>query len=369
MRIREVMLMGGAYASAFIGVGVASGQEVMQYFTNHGSLSWPAIAVFSATSITVCMVIMGLARKDSRATTYKFYFGERAGWFFDRVLVPAVAFLLLGVLVAGAGSVTSGYYNIPPMVGVGVICLLILVVYLSGLQRIIDVLGVVGPILALTAVVLCVIAFGLGDGVLNADVKISANPEAMVIDDTWWWGAMQYAVFVPCLSLLFIGKLGESATSTKSAVVGAIVGNVLIIAAFVAMNAAFLSNYGDVARDDLPVMALATRINPSLGIILGVFVFAALFTTVMPIFWLVVNALPRPSHRPVNVLGAIGVAVVLMFSGLIPFGTAVNVIYPYVGLATSVIAFFIILGFIRYAAGRRKRLSPPIGISDRTSEH
>lgn len=353
--LKEIILFGGAYAAVFVGVGVASGQEIMQYFTNHGMISFVAIVLFLIISTAECATVMGLARIEPKAVTYDYYFGKYIGGALTKVIMPIICFLVAGTLLSGAGSIAQNYFGIPAWAGVGFMTLCLFVSYLFDSQKIADILGLIGPVLVVITVIVCLIAISRGDGVQAGSESAAANTEAYVISKHWWWGAIQYAAFVPGMALLFIGEMGKNTSSFGVAIKGAVAGNILLVISFVAMNWAFLSNYGAIANSDVPTVELVRTISPVLGTVYGIVIFAALYSTVLPSYWIVCNAMPT---KRINKKADIGFALILsvlyLLCGKIPFGTALNFVYPIVGYITTIVLIAVIIGMIRFLIKRKK---------------
>lgn len=353
--LKEIILFGGAYAAVFVGVGVASGQEIMQYFTNHGIISFAAIMLFLIVSTIECATVMGLARIEPRAVTYDYYFGKYIGGALSKVIMPIICFLVAGTLLSGAGSIAQNYFGIPAWIGVGVMTLCLFVSYLCDSQKMADILGWIGPILVVVTVIVCLIAIPRGDGLQAGSESAVANTEAYVISKYWWWGAIQYAAFVPGLVLLFVGEMGKNASSFGLAIKGSVVGNVLLVISFVAMNWAFLSNYNAIANSDVPTVELVRTINPVLGTVYGIVIFAALYSTVLPSYWIVCNAMPtKRINRKTDIAFALVLSVIYLLCGKIPFGTALNFVYPIVGYITTVVLIAVIIGLIRFLINKKK---------------
>lgn len=347
--IKEIVLFGGAYAAVFVGVGVASGQEIMQYFTNHGMISFVAIVLFLIISTVECATIMGLARIEPKAVTYDYYFGKYLGGALSKVVMPVICFLVAGTLLSGAGSIAQNYFGIPAWAGIAVMTVFLFISYLFDSQKIADILGWIGPVLVVITVIVCIIVIPGGNGLQAGSESAAANTEAYVISKHWWWGAVQYAAFVPGLVLLFVGEMGKNASSFGVAIKGSVIGNVLLVISFVAMNWAFLSNYSMIANSDVPTVELVRTISPVLSVAYGIVIFAALYTTVLPSYWIVCNAMPtKRINRKVDIVFAAALSVVYLLCGKIPFGAALNFVYPIVGYITTIILVAVIIGLIRF---------------------
>lgn len=352
--VKQVILLGGAYASAFIGVGVASGQEVLQYFTNHGWMAFAAIAVFLIIGSWMCATTMVLPLKDEKADSYTYYLGNKLGALFNKIIIPAIAFLSVGALLCGAGSITKTYFGISSWIGVGIMALALFVTYVAGIDKIINLMGWIGPVLIIFTFLVCLLTIGAGTNVAEGISAVEANKNRLLISDFWWWGAVQYATFQPGLTLIFMVKLGKRANTTKEAVSAAIVGNVLVCAAFVILTIAFMVHYPDIIEASVPTLELAMMVSPILAVVYGVIIYLALYTTIAPSFWILCSSLPTAKNKKSNIIAAAIFAVIFVFGGQLPFSKAINVIWPLIGYTTTVIGVFVLIALIRYIIRKNK---------------
>ena len=351
---KEVIIIGGAYASSFIGVGVASGQEVLQYFTNHGWMAFVAMAVFLIIGSWMVSTAMVLAKKDERAEGYSFYLGEKLGWVFNKIIIPAMCFLTVGALISGAGAIAETYFGISSWIGVSVMAAALFVTYLFDVNKMINILGFLGPVLIIFTAILCIYSLFNGGGISEGVKDIENNGDRLVISKYWWWGAIQYATFQTGLLLMFVARLGKRTDNTRTAIWGGTVGNLLIVAGFVLMTLAFMNHYSEISVAEVPTLELALKISPIFAVVYGIIIFLALYTTEAASYWVLCSSLPTAKKKIPNAIVAGVFAVIFVFGGQLPFSKAVNFIWPIIGYTTTVIAIFMFAGMIRYFVKKKR---------------
>src|SRR5690625_3712147 len=110
-------------ASAFVGVivgaGLASGQEILKYFTSFGYLGiigvFVSTALFSYLGMNLTVIGSRLQTTSHKEAIYKIC-GKWLGFVVDAILV----FTLFGVgvvMIAGAGSIVHQQFSIQPFIG------------------------------------------------------------------------------------------------------------------------------------------------------------------------------------------------------------------------------------------------------------
>lgn len=361
---KEIFLLGGTYASMYLGIGVATGQEVMQYFTNHGIISYAAILLYIVIASAVVCTIMGMAKVQPGADTYEYYFGKWFGKFWTLIMNPLLSLLGIGVMITGAGAVFAGYFGLPSYAGIALMAFCLCATYLTGIKGIVDILGRCGPVLIIVATIAALVTIGWGNGFSGIEDLVAANTERYVVSDKWWWGSVLYGVSVGS-SVIFLGKISTESSSLGVAVKGAAFGNLLIVIGLLAMNTTFISNYAQVANSEIPVIDLISMISPILGAAYGIIVFAALFTTLMPGYWQMCDVAARAfsvktyketgkNKKIADILVSVGFSVLFLFCHKIPFAAAMNIFLPIMGYIGGVSTICIVIGVIRYFVKKQR---------------
>ena len=337
VRPGHVIIFAGAFIAFLVGSGFATGQEIMQYFVSYGFMGIAgAVVVFVLfLYVGVSFITVGYEQQFPEGNDiYTYYCGKYVGKFYDYFSI-AFIFMSFVVMVGGAGATLQQQYGVP--VAVGGIGLAVLAggTVLFGLNKIVDVIGVIGPII-------CVMAIGLGA------VSITMNPSGLVranqiIPDLnlmkasghWVFAALSYVGFCMLWLAAFMSQMGKTARSKKEASLGAIFGALGFSLAVIVMALGLMANIDQTAGSLVPSLALAGSIHPMLAVIFSLTVATAIYTTSVPLLWIVVSRIADEKSKTFKVF-TIGLAIVGAFIGLqIPFDRLVNVIYVingYVGI-------------------------------------
>lgn len=355
MSIKRIIILSGAFTSMFIGTGFATGQETMQYFANYGILSFAGIALFLAISVWINPLVINYGydskEKPVRAT-YQFYFGKIFGTIFD-YLIPLFLLATMVTMSSGAGSIFQEQWGWSPFIGVLIITAVMLGSYLLGSKRLIEILGVIGPVIIIGMALAALYAIFKGSGLANVDELVAAA-DGYKMGEHWWWASLQYAAFVPAVMVPFLSKLGRESDSRKEAIVGAVIGVCIVSLAILITNIAVLSNYSLVASANVPMVMFASMMSPVFGTIFAVIIFLGLYSTAAPMLWIVCAALPTHKNKKADALVATAICVVILFAGQLPFKLVMNTLYPIIAYSALVWLVFAIITQIRVYIGKNK---------------
>ena len=343
VRLANVTLIGGALIALLVGSGFTTGQEVMQYFVSYGYGGIASIALMLAlfVYVSVSFVSAGFEQQFAEPKSiYQYYCGKLIGNFFDYFSVIFL-FMSFWVMIAGAGAALEQQFGWSRWIGGVVMGAITLVTLLFGFQRLVDIVGSIGPVLSVAAIVIGVMAFiSAPAGLEGFEVAL----EPLVNDGTilqagssWYVACASYVGFCMMWLAVFMTNLGKTAGSRKEASLGATLGVVLFCLAVLALMLGLAANLGSVAGTQIPTLVLVNQINPSLAIGFSLVVFVAIFTTAAPLLWTPAKRFAPDESSIKHKLLLVALAVIGTVVGLaIPFDRLINVVYVvngYVGFA------------------------------------
>ena len=341
--IVRIMKYAGAFAACAIGSGFATGQEIMQFFTAYGQNGiWGTIVtaiVFTWCGATFMRhgYIHQLTKPKDCAT---FYFGKKAGAVIEAVF-QIFLFGVFSIMIAGAGVTMSEYFGISPMIGRIGMTVLAMVTVILGLQKFTDVLGSLGPVIVISAILIGVVTLvGHGDQIFMADEVLKAVTMTKV-EGGWLWSALLYPAFNAVVVIFLSCCLGSTATSEKEATWGGIVGGMIFGGAIIVMNLSLLSDLPAVFDASVPTLTLARDISPIVATVFSVIICVGIFTTVVPSLWGIVRHFAADGTKK-SVLLTIIFSVLGLLLGLTDFKVLVNTIYPFSGYAGLILFGFML---------------------------
>lgn len=353
VRPKQVIIFAGAFIAFLIGSGFATGQEIMQYFAAYGWMGIAgAIAVFIGfLYVGVDFITVGYDNKfPNGSDIYTYYCGKYLGKFYDYFSVLFI-YMSFMVMIGGAGATIHQQYELPVAVGGVGMAILAGGTVLFGLNKIVDVIGAIGP-------VICVMAIGLGLSAIamNFDGLSQVNAVLPTLDlmkasSNWMYAALSYVGFCMLWLAAFMSQMGKQAKSRKEASLGAMAGALGFSLAVIIIALGLMANLEQVAGALVPSLILAGNIHPYVAIVFSLTVVAGIYTTAVPLLWTVTSRIATENTTKYRIL-TIGLAVIGMLIGMnVPFDRLVNIIYVINGYVGVLLLVLMIIKTLRVKIG------------------
>ena len=350
----KVLNYAGAFIALLIGSGFATGQEIIQYFA-----AWGYAGIVGAFVVFVLLAYVGMSfisagynnKFETPNDIYRYYCGKYIGNFYDYFSVFFI-FLSFTVMIAGAGATTKQHYNISPYIGGSIMAIVAITTVIFGLQRIVDVIGNIGPVIVIIGILVGFIGtfMNLEGAITGPDIvkKMVENNEIKVASTNWLLAAGSYVGFCMLWLAAFLGGIGAKANSDREGKLGAFAGAVGFSIAVILMSLALLFNIEYVGGSQIPNLLLAAKIHPLLANVFSVIILLGIYTTSVPLLWSVISKFAKENTPKFKIL-TIGLGIVGSVIGLmIKFDQLVNIVYVLNGYVGLILLFIMIFRSIQW---------------------
>lgn len=352
--ILRVIIMGGAFIGLLIGSGFTTGQEIMQYFVSYNYLGIASVVLMFILFVYVGISFVSVGAEqqfEEPKNIYRYYCGKYIGTFFDYFSVIFL-FMSFWVMIAGAGAAVHQQFGLPNWMGGIIIGGVTLITLFFGFNKLVDIIGAIGPVTTILAIVLGVAGILMNPGGIGEiSVKVPPlveNGTILQAGTNWFMACASYVGFCMMWLAIFMTNLGKTANSRKEAGYGAIFGALFYAIAVLVLMFGLAANVDDVAGTQIPTLVLARKISPALAMFFTIIVFLEIYTTAGPLLWAPVKrfAPDEKSNRyrlVLMVLGVIGIVVGLN----VPFDKLINVIYVINGYVGFTLFFLMVITDVR----------------------
>lgn len=274
-----------AYVGVLTGAGLASGQELMQYFLSFGLPGLYGIAVVGMLHVVVGGIVMQLG-SHFVAQSHIDVLDEVTSTVVTKLMDYALivnCFLMGFVMIAGAGSNLEQQFGLAPWVGSLLCTALIIVVGMLDFDKVAKIIGAFTPL---------VLVFTL---IGAAYTMVKANPDPALLDAL----GKSLASAVPNLPLSTINYfglcmisgismafvLGGSKTDSTQARMGGMLGGALV-ATLTGLVGVTLFLALEIVKDaDIPMQTVLDSVHPAMGLAMSVIIFGMIFNTGMSLFY------------------------------------------------------------------------------------
>mgnify|MGYP003306926360 FL=1 len=329
----RIFSISGAYIALLIGGAFATGQEAMQFFVGFGNKGLIGLLICGLLMIYTCFSLLRAGKQNDLRTNedaFRHFCGRYLGIFmtwYTMIMIVAV----YGVMLGGVGATLEQAYGLPVIFGSGLMAICATVTLLLGLNKIIEVLGVIGPVIVVLTLATAITTLFDGSLALNEGARISGGLEILKASENWFFSAILYAVFSLPGLYGFLPLVGTTIKSNFEVKGVSLFGPLLFIGAMTIVFLALLGNIQSVYNAEVPILVLATKVFPVYGSIFAVVIFLGIYTTVTPLMWTICRRF-AVEHSVRFRLLAVTLTLICWFGGnLLPFGQLINLIYPSIG--------------------------------------
>ncbi|MBP2076490.1 hypothetical protein [Oceanobacillus polygoni] len=356
VNFKQVIAFSGAFIAFLIGSGFATGQEIMQYFVAYGYMGIVgAIVVFLLfLYVGTSFIVTGYKHKFPKPNDiYTYYCGKTIGKFFDYFSILFI-YLSFIVMIGGSGATIKQQFELPVSIGAIGLAILAGFTVLFGLNKIVDVIGKIGPVICILAILLGISAIVMNPSGLITVSQIIPDLDLMQASSNWVFAAGSYVGFCMLWLAAFLSTMGTTAVNQKTASLGAIFGALGFSAAIIVVALGFMANIQQVEGSLVPSLILAGNIHPSVAVIFSLIVVAAIYSTAVPLLWTVSSKIAdekSSKFKYVTIILAIIGTIVGLF---IPFDRLVNVVYVINGYVGIILLALMILKSIRNIIQNKK---------------
>lgn len=347
-----------AYVGVLTGAGLASGQELLQYFTAFGKAGLIGIIVVGFLHTFLGAMILQLGSYFQASEHDEVLQEITHPWinrFLDLALV-LTCFVIGFVMIAGAGANLNQQFGLPVWLGSALCAGLVILVGHLDFDKVQAIIG------SFTILVIGFIGLAAIYTFLHLEGDFFANEAlARSLPTTLpniWVSVINYfsMCFITGASMAIV--LGGNAFQLKEAGRGGLVGGLIVGLIGIVIAMVLYVRLDQVMGSDIPMLKLVEEISPILGFLMSLVIYAMIFNTAMGLYYALARRFSgdRPRKFSLVLIGLVLVGFALSFVG---FKTLIAYMYPmlgYIGLlliGVVVWAWMSHRGTIRVETGRR----------------
>ncbi|MGI5902176.1 MAG: hypothetical protein ACOX7U_06845 [Desulfitobacteriia bacterium] len=319
-----------AFIGTVVGAGFATGQEVFQFFTIYGRKGFLGIILCTALFCYFGLIIMRTSR-TLNASSHRELVELAGGPHLGRLLDWFITLSFLGVLVvmaAGSGALAEEYINLPPLYGSLAIIILSFLTVISGVDNVIRAIGMIVPFLLVIVFSVTILSIFKNPVTIQKLYLLEALKPA--VSNNWFFSAFIYVSFNLLLAIAILAPLGVQAQNNKALAYGGILGGVGLGMGVLAISFAVLSGIPETLSFQVPMIFLASRLNPAIAFLYGLVLFLEIYSTAVSILYgFVARVANSKGTRFFWATLACGGA---LFASRLGFSRAITTIYPLLGL-------------------------------------
>ncbi|TDQ59783.1 putative membrane protein YkvI [Mesocricetibacter intestinalis] len=330
MNYKKIFTIALAYVGVLTGAGLASGQEVFQYFVSFGTMGLVGVAIVAVLHMLFGRIVLALG-SYYRAGEHSEVLGQittpLVNKFLDASLIVS-GFVLGFVMIAGAGANLNQEFGFPTWVGALICSLAVIVVSMMNFERVSQAIGLFTPIIVFAIIALTIYTFW--DKSYDWQQLDRIALQQPVSFPNIWVSVLNYYAICMMTGAAMAFVLGGDAMYVGEAGCGGLVGGVLIGIITACTAFILLARIDFIAAADIPMQALVAEIHPWLGTLMSLIIFGMIFNTAISLYYSLAKRFSDGSEKRFKglMIALVGIGFCLSFAG---FKTLVATMFPILG--------------------------------------
>lgn len=342
--------LGGAFMATCIGSGFATGSEFLQFFCCYGILgALGAILVSFIVYFLFTKALFNIGQvlpNDKQTSVLSYYFGDKIGKILDwycAIFVGGCYFIML----SGAGTTLNEYLGWDIMAGSVLMAVISVITVILGLKRLTDIIGVIGPVIAVFTVIIGLYALIKGAPNLALADALVPSMGFMKAGANWLIAGVLYPCFAMLTLTPVLPSMGASAGNKKTTTAAATFGAIFFHVALGLVVFGILANLKLVGNAQVPNLALAGLLGSVASGIFVVMIILAIYSTACPMMWGFCAKIFKDEKSTKYKIGVLALTVVgMVVCYFFPLATLINFMFSISGYIGAVVSVGMIISTI-----------------------
>lgn len=329
--IKESIIIAFAFVGVVVGAGFATGQEIFQFFTSHGSYSIIGIIVTGVIVTLGGIIVMQTGyqlRSTSHTKSIHYFLHPFIAKLFDIILTIFLLSLAI-IMTAGGAATIQQSFDLPYWLSSLIIVVSIMATLFLKFDRLIAVLGGVTPFLVVIVTIIAIYYFTNGAMDFQSANQYASTHQSAIFH--WWFDAINYASLQIAAAFSFLSVMGGRIKHRQSAFYGGLLGGLIITFLLLMINLGLLTQFNHIKHVPLPSLLLANHISPSIGLIMSVIMILVIYNTVVGLMYAFATRFSRP-FSPRYFMLIIAMAVLTYICTFIGFISLIGKLFPLMGI-------------------------------------
>ena len=335
-----------AYVGVVTGAGLASGQELLQYFVGLGLKGMVGISMVAILHMLIGGLLLQLG-SHYLANDHSEVFDEITNKFISKFMDLSLIFtcFVIGfVMIAGAGSNLNQAFGTPSVIGSIICTVLIIGVGMLDFGKVSKVIGSFTPFIIVFTLIGSIYTFTHYKPDWQAIAEIAQNLPSNF--DTVGVSVLNYFGMCLMTAVSMALVLGGDELNTGEAGIGGLLGGLLVGILGILIVLTLFIRVDEVKGLDIPMLYIIEDINPILGKVMAAVIFGMIFNTAISLFYALARRFSNGDERKFKILlvtlTLVGFA--LSFGG---FKKLVSVFYPIIGYAGIIMLIVLVFAYFK----------------------
>jgi uncharacterized membrane protein YkvI len=318
------------FIGTIVGAGLASGQEIRQFFTEYGYKGFLGILLCTLIYIIIGYMISSISLK---------YNLKSYNEIINLVLRPKIfanftdgitsLFLISGaaIILAGSGALIHQYFGVSKWVGIILMVLISIFVLLRDTKGLIEINSFIVPSLIIVLITVFILYIFFNKDIVSL-TYVKSMPS---YKSNWFLSCLLYSGFniLSCSGVLV--PLNYETKNKKSMLIGIIIGSIALAILASIINFMLLLNIPYIFKYEIPLLYIANRFGKLIQILLLCIIWLEMFSTEVSDVYSVGKALSQTFNISYKTSVILVILIAIPISQ-IGFVNLISIIYPAFGI-------------------------------------
>ncbi len=337
--------VGAAYIGTVIGAGFASGQEIMQFFTQYGTIGL-LMACLTGTMFFICGYCIFYLSRHYKVYDYNSFIikvcGPRLSLVYD-CIISMFLFFGASIMFAGSGAIFEESLGINRAIGVSIIALLTLLIVLKSVKGILKVNSVVVPVL------ITVILFVLLKTMYSNNINILPSKLNSIYSGDILKPIFAFIFYCSYNLVLAVGVLtafSQDIGNLKTLKRGAFIGGIGLMMLSIALNTCLILYMPAISKLSIPILYIAGLHGTYIKYAVLLCIWCEICTTALANVFSLANRIAK--NRPTTYkFSSLFIIIACIPLSLFNFKSLISFFYPLFGALSMFLIGFILIRYVQ----------------------
>lgn len=337
------------FVGTIVGAGLASGQEITQFFSTYGFPGFWGILLCGVFYITMSYIILSISIKY-KLNSYADFINLVSPGFFGKITDYLTSFFLISgaaIIMAGSGALLCQHFGISRVVGTLLMLSMALITLLNDTKGLIAINSFIVP--TLTAIIITVFALNLfffPDNMSLSSMKSAPVYKSLITNYQWIISALLYASFNMLSCSGVIVPLTKEIPKKKILVPGLIIGALILTVLSLLINTMLIANSPEIFGFEIPLLFVTSKFTKLIQVILLCIIWCEMFSTEVSDIYSVGKTLEDKFNISYK-KSVVALLLIALPISQIGFKRLINVLYPGFGVISLIFLIQCVIFFIK----------------------
>lgn len=327
-----ILQIAAVFIGTIVGAGLASGQEITQFFSTYGYMSFIGIIICCFIYIILGRIIINLSIKYNLKSYSDLIFLVNPSFIGKAIDIIMGLFLIssAAIILAGSGALLHEFFGMSPLVGIFIMVSISLYVLLMDTKGLIEINSFIVPSLSIVIITIFILYI-----LFNNNVNLIYIKNIPAFKKAWLPSAIVYGGFnIFCCSGVLI-PLSLEIKNKKTLFLGLTVGSIGLTILSLIINLLLILNIPYIFRYEIPLLYISNRFGKFIQCLLLLIIWLEMFSTEVSDIYSVGKSLTEVIHLSYKKSVLLVMALALPVSQ-IGFVNLITFLYPAFGILSLI---------------------------------